>query len=185
VRRAWKWPAAKPGRAKGRKIICALSFALALGACSDSGSDVAKLERRLDELARELRQARSEAQRGHERVIAALQEHFTQGTGFSAPSSPSGADAAVDRVRGMETSRALQAAQVAMSERMSGVPLTGDPDRDFLAQMIPHHEGAIDMSKVLLTDGVRPEVRRLAQEIIAHQQAEIEMMKRWLAAVSR
>ena len=85
----------------------------------------------------------------------------------------------------MEASKALQAAQTTMSERMSSVPLTGDPDRDFLAQMIPHHEGAIDMSKVLLKDGLRPEVRRLAQEIIGHQQAEIEMMKRWLEAVSR
>jgi uncharacterized protein (DUF305 family) len=38
---------------------------------------------------------------------------------------------------------------------------------------------------VLLKDGLRPEVRRLAQEIIVHQQGEIEMMKRWLEAVSR
>ena len=85
----------------------------------------------------------------------------------------------------MEASKALQAAQTTMSERMSSVPLTGDPDLDFLAQMIPHHEGAIDMSKVLLQHGLRPEVRRLGQEIIGHQQAEIEMMKRWLEAVSR
>ena len=85
----------------------------------------------------------------------------------------------------MEASKALQTAQTTMSERMSSVPLTGDPDRDFLAQMIPHHEGAIDMSKVLLKDGLRPEIRRLAQEIIGHQQAEIEIMKRWLEAVSK
>ncbi len=164
--------------------IMALSFAMLAG-CSDSGSDIAKLERRIDDLARELRQARAESQRGSERVITALQEHFAQGAGFTAPAAPGGASVAIDKVRGMEASKALQAAQTTMSERMSSVPLTGDPDRDFLAQMIPHHEGAIDMSKVLLKDGVRPEVRRLAQEIIAHQQAEIEMMKRWLEAVSR
>jgi uncharacterized protein (DUF305 family) len=150
-----------------------------LAGCSDSGSETARLERRIDELSRDLRQARAETQRGNERVIAALQEHFSQGAGYSPPSSPAGAAAAVDKVRGMEASKALQAAQTTMSERMSSVPLTGDPDRDFLAQMIPHHEGAIDMSKV------RPEVRRLAQEIIVHQQGEIEMMKRWLEAVSR
>ena len=85
----------------------------------------------------------------------------------------------------MEASRALQQAQATMSEAMSVVPLTGDPDRDFLAQMIPHHEGAIDMSKILLQSGLRPEVRRLAQEIIAHQQGEIAIMRRWLVAVSR
>jgi len=177
--------AKRPGGARIFGLACAIGAALALAGCSDSGSDVAKLERRIDDLSRELRQARAEAQRGSERVIAALQEHFAQGAGFTAPASPGGASAAVDKVRGMEASRALQAAHATMSERMSSVPLTGDPDRDFLAQMIPHHEGAIDMSKVLLNDGVRPEVRRLAQEIIAHQQGEIEMMKRWLDAVSK
>ena len=175
-------------RAKWQVKAAATGAALAISlltGCSDSGSEVAKLERRMDELSRELRQARAETQRGNERVIAALQEHFSQGAGYSPPSSPAGAAVAVDRERGMEASKALQAAQTTMSERMSSVPLTGDPDRDFLAQMIPHHEGAIDMSKVLLKGGLRPEVRRLAQEIIGHQQAEIEMMKRWLDAVSR
>ena len=162
----------------------ALTISLLTG-CSDSGSEAAKLERRIDELSRELRQARTETQRSNERVIAALQEHFSQGSGYSSPSSPAGAAVAVDRERGMEASKALQAAQTTMSERMSSVPLTGDPDLDFLAQMIPHHEGAIDMSKVLLQHGLRPEVRRLGQEIIGHQQAEIEIMKRWLDAVSR
>lgn len=158
---------------------------LGIVGCTDSGSDAARMERRIDELTRELRQSRAESQRGSERVIAALQEHFAQGAAYSLPSAPFGASATIDRERGMEASKALQAAQTIMSERMSSVPLTGDPDRDFLAQMIPHHEGAIDMSKVLLKDGLRPEVRRLAQEIIGHQQAEIEMMKRWLEAVSK
>ena len=166
-------------------VLAALGLALAIAGCSDSGSDAARLERRIEELSRDLRQARAETQRGNERVIAALQEHFAQGTGFTAPASPGGAGVAMDPARGMEASKALQAVHVAMSERMSSVPLTGDPDRDFLAQMIPHHEGAIEMSKVLLKDGVRPEVRRLAQEIIAHQQGEIEMMRRWVEAISK
>ena len=173
------------GNAARLPRVCAIGLVLALGACTDSGSEASRLERRVDELARELRLARAEAQRGNERVIAALQEHFSQGQGFTAPSAPGGLSVAIDRERGMAASKALQAAQSTMSERMSAVPLTGDPDRDFLAQMIPHHEGAIDMSKVLLKDGVRPEVRRLAQEIIAHQEGEIQMMKRWLEAVSK
>jgi len=172
-------------RERVRAAFAALGLALAISGCSDSGSETARLERRIEELSRDLRQARAETQRGNERVIAALQEHFAQGTGFTAPASPGGAGVAVDPARGMAASKALQAAQVAMSERKSSVPLTGDPDRDFLAQMIPHHEGAIEMSKVLLKDGVRPEVRRLAQEIIAHQQGEIEMMRRWVEAISK
>jgi uncharacterized protein (DUF305 family) len=174
---------------RGRRYVAQLALVvtafLALAGCSDSGSEVGRLERRLDELARELRQTRAETQRSNERVIAALQEHFAQSTTYTAPAPLGESPVAIDKERAMAVSRALQAAHITMSERMSATPLSGDPDRDFLAQMIPHHEGAIDMSRVLLKDGVRPEVRRLAQEIIAHQQAEIEMMKRWLNAVSR
>jgi uncharacterized protein (DUF305 family) len=171
--------------ARVARAACVMGALLLGGGCSDSASEASRLERRLDEIARELRQARAEVQRGNERLIQALQEHFAQGGAYSAPASPGGSEVAVDRERGMAASRALVAAQSQMSERMSSVPLTGDPDRDFLAQMIPHHEGAIEMSRVLLKDGVRPDVRRLAQEIIAHQQNEIDMMKRWLEAVSR
>ncbi len=176
---------AAPGVQSRISMIATLALSVMLAGCSDSGSETARLERRIDDLSRDLRQARAETQRGNERVIAAMQEHFAQGMGISAPAAPGGASVEIDRAQGMEASKALQAAHVAMSERMSSVPLTGDPDRDFLAQMIPHHEGAIDMSKVLLKDGVRPEVRRLAQEIIAHQQGEIEMMRRWVEAISK
>lgn len=173
-------------RTSGRsKLAMAALAALMMGGCADTSSDVTRLERRIEDLSRELRQARAEVQRGNERLIAALQEHFAQAGAYSAPAPAGPAPVAIDKERGLQASRALQAAQATMSDRMSGVPLTGDPDRDFLAQMIPHHEGAIDMSKVLLKDGVRPEVRRLAQEIIAHQNAEIETMKRWLESVSR
>ena len=57
---------------------------------------------------------------------------------------------------------------------------TGDPDRDFAAMMIPHHQGAIDMAKVELQFGKNPVLRRLAQGIIVEQLQEIEVMKREL-----
>jgi len=57
---------------------------------------------------------------------------------------------------------------------------TGDPDRDFAAMMIPHHQGAIDMAKVELIYGRDPVLRRLAQGIIVEQQQEIELMQRSL-----
>jgi len=41
-----------------------------------------------------------------------------------------------------------------------------DPDRDFMAIMIPHHQGAIDMAKVLLSYGKDHEVRRLSEGIV-------------------
>jgi uncharacterized protein (DUF305 family) len=57
---------------------------------------------------------------------------------------------------------------------------TGDPDADFLRMMIPHHQGAIDMAKAVLLHGKDPVVRRLAQEIIVTQDAEITVMRRQL-----
>jgi uncharacterized protein (DUF305 family) len=75
----------------------------------------------------------------------------------------------------------MAGAMNAMHGRMHNAPRTGDPDRDFVTMMIPHHQGAIDMAKVLLLYGTDEQLKRLAQEIIADQQNEVQLMQLWLA----
>lgn len=60
------------------------------------------------------------------------------------------------------------------------IDFTGDADVDFVRGMIGHHQGAIDMAKIVLENGADPEVRKLAQNVISAQTAEIDWMQKWL-----
>lgn len=68
------------------------------------------------------------------------------------------------------------AAMTTMMEAMAVAP-TGDVDRDFVAMMVPHHQGAIDMAQAVLRHGKNEQLKRLAQEIIVTQQQEIAAMR--------
>jgi uncharacterized protein (DUF305 family) len=81
-----------------------------------------------------------------------------------------------------DATKAFQAADHSMMSGMSGVEYTGNADHDFVAHMIPHHQGAVAMAKVELKYGKDAKLRALAKEIIASQDKEITFMKQWLAA---
>lgn len=62
------------------------------------------------------------------------------------------------------------------------IAYTGDADIDFVRGMIAHHQGAIDMAKVVIEYGSDPEIRKLAEGIVSAQEGEIAFMQQWLAA---
>lgn len=74
-----------------------------------------------------------------------------------------------------------QQAHMKMMHAM-GSGYTGDPDHDFMAGMLPHHQGAIDMARIQLKYGQDPVARKLAEAIIAAQEREIRLIEAWLAA---
>lgn len=54
-------------------------------------------------------------------------------------------------------------------------------EKEFITGMIPHHQGAVDMAKLLLQDKTaNPEIRTFAENIIKAQESEIKMMNEWL-----
>ncbi|WP_068304308.1 DUF305 domain-containing protein [Pararhodobacter sp. CCB-MM2] len=99
------------------------------------------------------------------RLLAALTLLATP-TQAQTPNTPSGqAMAAID----------MQAAE------MLDVPLTGDADLDFVRAMVPQHQRAIELAEVVLTHGYSPEVRAMAEEVIATRRPQLEEMLVWLA----
>jgi uncharacterized protein (DUF305 family) len=58
-------------------------------------------------------------------------------------------------------------------------PKDAEFDLRFIDGMMVHHQGAINMAEAALQNSQRPEIKQLAQDIIAAQQKEIEQMKEW------
>lgn len=99
-------------------------------------------------------------------AVAQTHGHGGHGTAASAPAG--------------EVERAFRDANARMHKNME-IEYTGDADRDFVAGMIPHHQGAIEMARIVLRYGKDPEIRKLAEAVIRDQDREIGEMKAWQA----
>jgi len=73
----------------------------------------------------------------------------------------------------------LKESDTAMTKMMDDMTIkpTGEIDSDFVAMMVPHHQGAIDMAQAELRYGRNVQLRHIAQEIIVDEVQEIALMR--------
>ena len=73
-------------------------------------------------------------------------------------------------------------AQAAMKTTQQCLPMhhSRDADANFIRDMIPHHQMAVDMAEKELKNGKDPKARAMAQKILEAQKKEIVDMKEWL-----
>ncbi len=104
--------------------------------------------------------------------LASAQDVSPPASAAGQPGAAARADLAAEAPYLAENDRAM----TKMMKDMAVTP-TGDIDRDFVAMMVPHHQGAIEMAVAVLRDGHNDRLKRLAQEIIVTQQQEIAAMR--------
>jgi uncharacterized protein (DUF305 family) len=121
-------------------------------------------------------------------TAAANAEATAEGAGDTAAEAIAEATtAAATEATGEATGEATaEAEETAAHDMAAHAGMNMDPatafDLRFIDGMIPHHEGAIAMAQQALEQSERPEIKELAQAIIAAQQAEIEQLQAWRAA---
>jgi copper transport protein len=79
----------------------------------------------------------------------------------------------------MPATKAFREASAKMHREMV-IAYSGDADIDFVRGMIPHHQAAIDMAKIILEHGKDEQIRKLAADVIREQEREISVMQAWL-----
>lgn len=117
-------------------------------------------------------------QSGHDDGAAPAHDHLQHG-----PAVPAGKPPAGDAARYIAFTRDMHSSMQMMWVAMHRDPPSGDPDVDFLAMMVPHHWGAVEMARLVLIAGRDPLVRALAEDIIASQTSEMNGMRGRLEAI--
>jgi uncharacterized protein (DUF305 family) len=78
----------------------------------------------------------------------------------------------------------VEAAERMHAPMMEGLQ-AGDPDVAFVRGMIAHHQGAIDMAKVVLQYGKDDQTKKWGADVMREQQREIDEMQNWLKKQAR
>ena len=187
------------------KLLLATALATVIGAAGATAQDAAKSTILVRPPRPPHPRLRRSPSRRQEAMPGAAEPGTTMGQGAGmmqpGPEHASGTDMAMMRecmgmmgsmMRGMGQGDMAAAAPddpvegafAAINSRMHrdmAVPAGGNPDAAFAQAMIAHHQGAIDMARVILGFGSDPEIRKLAQEVITAQQGEIAFLQQWLA----
>jgi uncharacterized protein (DUF305 family) len=128
----------------------------------------------------ELKQLATAIKRDQTREIQTMQRWYKQWFGQEVPVAP-----AMGRMGGLGC-KMMGQGQMAMGSGMMHPKMdlqalkdATDFDREFVRQMIPHHQMAVMMAGMLQRRSDRPEMKTLAAEIIQSQTAEIQQMQQW------
>jgi hypothetical protein len=122
--------------------------------------------------------------------VTPVHDH-SQHRGVTPPPSPPDGKPAADKAASLASAgydaylRDMHVGMEKMMQDMHADPPSGDPDIDFLAMMVPHHWGAVEMARLVLRDGRDPLVREIAEDILAGQQTEMQGMRGRLEALRR
>jgi uncharacterized protein (DUF305 family) len=81
-----------------------------------------------------------------------------------------------------ETHKGLHEAMMKMDPAMMQGMMIKDPDLAWACAMIPHHQGALDMSRALLKSGDNDDARKIAEKTIRDQEKDIAELKQWVSS---
>ena len=126
-------------------------------------------------------QCRTMMQAMPQECMGAMQQMMQGGMMQGGMAAPMAGETAPTAAEGAGFTKAYVDAMNRMHGPMMDGVMADDPDVAFVRGMIPHHQGAIDMAKIVQEHGKDPQVREWAAQIIAAQEREIAEMESWLA----
>ena len=120
--------------------------------------------------------SKTETSSGKDSKVKGLAENITKDQEKEIAAMQSWLDKNKDKKGTMDNSSKLMSSMMGM---MGEHKMAGDTDKDFLSMMIVHHQGAIDMANVEIKYGTDAEIKKMAEDVVKKQTAEISQMKEW------